>query len=191
MLGSMLLSAKGVYAKLLYQEGLDFITVMAVRGGLALPFFLLWGLAHSGLKSIRQTPQRVLYVTLLAGLLCFYVGGVVDFYALTLIDANLERVILYTYPAMIVIVLVILRRRWPGANVMFGLALTLIGIILAIGGLDAELWHANKVGALCRYLCRVLLCQRICRQIHRQPHLCAHRHHYRHRGGVGTFSPGA
>ncbi len=155
LIGAILLSAKGIYAKLLYQEGLDFITVMAVRSLLALPFFAIWGLSQSGLGHMIKAPSRVLIVTLLAGLISFYLGGIGDFYALTLIDANLERVILFTYPAMIVLVLALRRRRWPHAQVMFGLLLTSVGIALAIGGFDAGLWRANKVGALLVLACAV------------------------------------
>ncbi len=155
LLGSVMLSAKGVYAKLLYQEGLDFITVMAVRGVLALPFFLFWAWFNSGLAPLFKADWKTLYVTVLVGLLCFYAGGAMDFYALTLIDANLERVILYTYPAMIVIALAVRRGQWPGVNVVLGLVLTSVGIMLAIGGLDADLWRANKVGALLVLACAV------------------------------------
>lgn len=153
--GSVLLSAKGVYAKLLYAEGMDFITLMAVRGALALPFFVAWGMLQSGLAPLRGAGRNVLLITLLAGLVSFYFGGILDFYALTLIDANLERVILFTYPAMIVAVLALRRRRWPNAWVSAGLVLTTIGIVLAIGGLDEQLWHANKVGALLVLVCAV------------------------------------
>lgn len=155
LLGSVLLSAKGVYAKLLYAEGMDFITLMAVRGALALPFFVAWGMLQSGLAPLRGAGRNVLLITLFAGLISFYFGGIVDFYALTLIDANLERVILFTYPAMIVLALAVRRRRWPGVNVVSGLVLTTLGIVLAIGGLDAQLWHANKVGALLVLTCAV------------------------------------
>ena len=153
--GSILLSAKGIYAKLLYQQGLDFITLMAVRGALALPFFLAWGLWQAGLGHMLRAPPRVLFVTVLAGLISFYLGGIGDFYALTLIDANLERVILFTYPAMIVLALALYRRHWPQSNVLSGLLLTTVGIVLAIGGFDAGLWQANKVGALLVLACAV------------------------------------
>ena len=34
-----------------------------------------------------------------AGITCYYVGAMVDFWALTLIDASIERVLLFSYPA--------------------------------------------------------------------------------------------
>jgi drug/metabolite transporter (DMT)-like permease len=155
LIGAILLSAKGIYAKLLYQGGMDFITLMAVRNLLALPFFTVWGLSRSGISHIVKARPRVLCVTLLAGLVSFYLGGIGDFYALTLIDASLERVILFTYPAMIVLVLALRLRRWPQVHVLSGLLLTSLGIMLAIGGFDAGLWQANKVGALLVLACAV------------------------------------
>lgn len=153
--GAVLLSAKGVYAKLIYAEGLDFISVIAVRGALALPFFVLWGVSRSGLARLRGTEPRAIAAALLAGLVCFYLGGVMDFYALTLIDANLERVILFTYPAMIVIVLAVGRRQRPEGKILLGLLLTFTGIVFAIGGLDAQLWQANRTGAMLVLVCAV------------------------------------
>lgn len=155
LLGAALLAAKGIYTKLIYAEGLDYISLMAVRGALALPFFVVWAMWRSGLARLSGAEPGAVVAALFAGLVCFYGGGVVDFYALTLIDANLERVILFTYPAMVVVAMAAWRRKSPEGNVLIGLALTFIGIVLCIGGLDPQLWRANYFGAGLVLVCAV------------------------------------
>ena len=155
LLGAALLAAKGVYAKLIYAEGVDYISLMAVRGALALPLFVAWCMSRSGLARLSGAGPGAVLAALFAGLVCFYGGGVIDFYALTLIDANLERVILFTYPAMVVVAIAVRRGKVPEANVLLGLALTFLGIVLAIGGVDAQLWRENYFGAGLVLICAV------------------------------------
>ncbi len=146
--GAILLSAKGILSKLLYAEGLDFQEVITIRAVLALPLFWLWGIYVVGLRKIIKVDARGLYGALAAGFFCYFIGGTLDFYALTLIDAGLERVLLYTYPAIIVLTLAIVKRRIPPIAVVCALLMTYSGILLAIGVFELELWQANYFGAL-------------------------------------------
>ena len=41
---------------------------------------------------------RAVLAAVIAGITCYYVGALVDFWALTLIDASIERVLLFSYP---------------------------------------------------------------------------------------------
>lgn len=153
LLGSVLLSAKGIFAKLLYQHGLDFIEVASIRAILALPLFWLWAAYRSGLGAIIKAEKRLIYVAAASGFFCYYMGGFVDFYALTIIDASLERVLLYTYPAIIVVVLALKNKRLPSKNIMFALGFTWLGVILAIGGVSVQEFIDNWFGSLLVLLC--------------------------------------
>ena len=68
----------------------------------------------------------------IAGIICYYVGAMVDFWALTLIDASIERVLLFSYPAIVVLIGSIQTRRAPQTRVVFALLLTYAGIFLAM-----------------------------------------------------------
>ncbi|MFT5350198.1 MAG: drug/metabolite transporter (DMT)-like permease, partial [Gammaproteobacteria bacterium] len=153
--GAVLLSAKGILSKLLYIEGLDFQEVITIRSVLSLPLFWLWGIYIVGLPNIIKVDKEGLLGALAAGFFCYFIGGSLDFYALTMIDAGLERVLLYTYPAIIVLTLAVWRRRLPPLSVIGALFMTYVGILFAIGIFDLALWRANSFGALLVLICAV------------------------------------
>lgn len=146
--GAILLSAKGILSKLLYAEGLDFQEVITIRAVLSLPLFWMWGIFAVGMRRLIRVDSKSLTGALAAGFLCYYLGGTLDFYALTMIDAGLERVLLYTYPAIIVMSLALWRRQIPRFQVISALILTYIGTLLAIGVFDMTLLRANVYGSV-------------------------------------------
>jgi drug/metabolite transporter (DMT)-like permease len=155
VMGAVLLSAKGILSKLLYAEGLDFQEVITMRAVLSLPLFWLWGIYIVGFKQIINVDKSGLLGALAAGFFCYFIGGSLDFWALTMIDAGLERVLLYTYPAIIVLTLAVIRRRLPPLSVLFALFMTYAGILMAIGIFELALWQANAFGALLVLICAV------------------------------------
>ena len=74
-------------------------------------------------------------------------------HALTLIDASLERVLLVTYPSMVVLVHSIMHRKLPGSRTVLALLATFLGIIAAVSGLDAHIFRANMHGAMLVLVC--------------------------------------
>jgi drug/metabolite transporter (DMT)-like permease len=83
----------------------------------------------------------------MAGVICYHVGALVDFWALTLIDASVERVLLFSYPALVVLISSFMQRRAPGARVLTALLVTYAGIFLAMGGIDLAELRQNLFGA--------------------------------------------
>lgn len=96
---SILFCSKGVFAKLAYAHGGDALTVLALRMGFSLPFFILIAFA----KSRGATPLRSSDWLRLAGLgfVGYYLSSLVNFTGLQYVSVGLERIILYTYPSMI------------------------------------------------------------------------------------------
>lgn len=156
IVGAVLLSAKGVVSKFLYAAGLDYQETITFRSVLSLPLFWLWALYIVGpVKLLREVDGKALGGAVGAGFFCYYIGGSLDFYALTLIDAGLERVLLYTYPAVIVMMHCIWKRRLPEINILLALLMTYAGIILTIGVFDIALWKANSFGSILVLCCAV------------------------------------
>ncbi|MEO0425640.1 MAG: DMT family transporter [Pseudomonadota bacterium] len=145
--GAVLLSFKGIVAKLMYAQGGDPVTVSAVRSVLAVPGFWAWALLRVGPKRLFAVPPAILLPVIGVGLLSYYAGAMVNFYALTMIDAALERMLLFTYPLLVVTALALIERRLPGRRVLVAMAVTYGGVVLAVGGLDATLLQANALGA--------------------------------------------
>ncbi len=148
LLGAVALSAKGVLAKLLYAEGGDYVTVATVRGVLAVPGFWLWALIAVGPRRLLAVERRSLSLAVLVGLASYYAGSMIDFYALTLIGASLERMLMFTYPSMVVLTLALVERRLPPVRVLASVVLTWVGVALAVGGLNRDLLEANWFGSL-------------------------------------------
>jgi len=155
--GALLLSSKGIFAKLLYVEGVDWQTLTTVRMQLALPFFWAFALWRLGGTELIRVRPSLLVASALAGLLCYYAGALANFYALTLIDASLERVLLFTYPAMVVLARVVMTRKASEPGMLLALVLTWLGTVLVVGGFDLGLLRSNAQGALMVLLCAVTL----------------------------------
>jgi drug/metabolite transporter (DMT)-like permease len=147
-LAAMLFASKGIFGKLLYQRGVGFELLVTVRALIAMPLFgwIAWRQRHRA-PAPRMRPRAFL-AAVLAGVVCYYVGALVDFWALMLIDASIERVLLFSYPAMVVMIGAALDRRAPEARVIWAMSITYAGIFFAMGGIDLGELRANLFGAL-------------------------------------------
>lgn len=106
-------SSKGILIKLAYALGVqvDAISVMAIRMSIALPFFLFFAIrqSHSN-KQFAMTARDWTDVFLL-GFIGYYLSSLLDFSGLAYISASLERMVLYLYPTIVVILTAIMGRR--------------------------------------------------------------------------------
>jgi drug/metabolite transporter (DMT)-like permease len=145
---AVLFASKGLFAKALYQRGVGFELLVTVRALLAMPLFI-WFAARGNSAAGRATPAsgRAIFAACAAGILCYYVGAMVDFWALTLIDASVERVLLFSYPALVVLIGSLRKRRRPTRRVVLALLTTYLGIFLVMGGIDLLELRQNLFGA--------------------------------------------
>ena len=146
-------ASKGIFAKLLYARGWDFESVLTVRAIVALPLVWAWAIARVGASAIWRVPLRAAVGAAAAGALCYAFGALLDFYALTLIPAGVERVLLFSYPSMVVLLHALLHRRAPSRRVLAAVALTYGGILLVVGGPDLQVLRGNLFGASLVLVC--------------------------------------
>jgi drug/metabolite transporter (DMT)-like permease len=144
--GAMLFASKGIIAKRLYAMDVGFEALTAIRAAIAMPFFWAFAAAREGVAIVRATRGRAVLAAALAGFVCYYVGALLDFAALTMIDASIERVLMFSYPAIVVLFVAVQQRRWPQGPVLAAVALTYVGIFLAVGGLDHRDFRADPLG---------------------------------------------
>lgn len=149
--GAILFASKGLFSKALFLQGVDYQTLTVLRALLALPLFAALAV-HRGLR-LRALPPRAVAQACFAGVLCYTVGALIDFHALELIDISLERALLFSYPAMVVLWTALVHRRPPSLPVMGALVLTWAGILLVVGGFDAAAWQRNLTGSLMVLFC--------------------------------------
>jgi drug/metabolite transporter (DMT)-like permease len=151
---AILFASKGLFGKALYQRGVGFELLVMVRAVMAVPLFALFA-ARANAPAQRPTGgepaapmrTRAVLAAAVAGITCYYVGALVDFRALMLIDASIERVLLFSYPAIVVLIGSALRRRAPEARVVIAMVVTYIGIFFAMGGIDLAELRQNLFGA--------------------------------------------
>lgn len=148
---ALLFATKGLFVKALAARGVDYLTMTMVRALLALPMYA--GLALWRGFNLRRVPRRAAALAALAGAMGYGIGSLVDFRALELIDVSVERALLFTYPALIVAWQAFVRRQMPRPAVLLALAATYSGILLVVGGFDADLWKQNLFGALLVLAC--------------------------------------
>ncbi len=151
--GAMLFALKGVVTKLIYARGMDYESLVVLRTLAALPLFWAWALHHGAASAIWRAPREAIVAAAAAGALCYGLGSLLDFHALTLIDAGLERALLFTYPAMVVLAAAAVSRRRPPASVLVAIALTWAGVALAVGAFDTDMLKANARGSVYVLLC--------------------------------------
>ena len=147
-LAAMLFATKGIFAKQLYSLGVGYVALVTIRATLALPLFWAFALHREGWQRIRGTPLPAVAAAAAVGALCYYAGALLDFLALTMIDASIERVLIFSYPAMVVLFTSLRDRRPPPRRVLLAAALTYLGIFFTMGGFDLVELRANLVGAL-------------------------------------------
>lgn len=145
--GALLLAAKGIFAKLLYAQGVALEALLVTRAVVSLPFIWGWALVRGELPRLFAAPRRAVAIAAFGGLSGYYVGTWFDFRALQLIDASLERVLLFTYPAIVVLLRAALAGRRPERREAVAAFTAWLGVACAVGGFDAGLWAANGVGA--------------------------------------------
>ena len=123
-------SAKAILVKLAYAYPVDAVTLLAIRMAFSVPFFIavaLW----SGRDS-KATPlaRADWFAVLTLGLIGYYLSSLLDFSGLQYISAGLERLILFLYPTIVMLLSAVLFKRRIARKEIFALALSYAGIVL-------------------------------------------------------------
>jgi drug/metabolite transporter (DMT)-like permease len=151
--GAVMLASKGLFAKALYAQGLDHHAVAAARSVLAIPGFIAIAWWSRGASRDLPWSLREVIIAMLAGLLCYYIGSLANFYALTLIDAGVERAILFSYPAMVVLLELLVGRQRPGRTTLAALLATSVGVVLVTGMASRSISSDELAGVLWILFC--------------------------------------
>lgn len=129
LLAAVGFSAKAILVKLAYLDRVDAVTLLALRMAFSVPFFIgvaLW---------VRRRHAEPLsghdrLLVLVLGLIGYYLSSFLDFLGLQYVSAGLERLILFLYPTLTVILSALLARRAISRPVMAAMAVCYAGIAL-------------------------------------------------------------
>ena len=127
--------------------------MVALRALIAIPGFLAIALLRGGLGPVWAASRSDWLLAAFAGLVCYYVGASLNFFALTLIDATVERALLFTYPALVVLAGWALSGQRPGRVTFVAVLLTYFGTALTVGAFDPDVLQQNLFGAMLVLVC--------------------------------------
>ena len=130
---ALLFSCKPIIIKWAYGYGIDALSLMLLRMTLALPVYLLIGAILIQKQKLLQQEPRLPFKHWLGaafvGLFGYYLASFLDLKGLELANAQLERIILYAYPTLVVILGAIIFKHKVTKQQMGALALCYAGII--------------------------------------------------------------
>ncbi|GAB5553984.1 MAG: DMT family transporter [Saprospiraceae bacterium] len=156
-LGAILFSAKAVIVKLAYRYEIDSISLLALRFSFALPFYLFanWYLRRRTLKPSVLTSKDWFQVAFV-GIIGYYLASLLDFLGLQYITASMERLILFLYPTIVVLISYVFLKKPIQRNQVLALILTYIGIGLAFyQGLQLSGQPNFALGGILVFLCAI------------------------------------
>ncbi|WP_122221296.1 DMT family transporter [Pseudomonas syringae group genomosp. 3] len=131
VLAALGFSFKAIFVKLSYAAGpVDAITLLALRMAMSLPLFI-WLLWFS--RRQMSTPLSINHVLriMLLGLFGYYLASLFDFQGLRYISAGLERLILFTYPTIVLLIQAFLLRERPTRRTLVAMAICYFGLGIA------------------------------------------------------------
>jgi drug/metabolite transporter (DMT)-like permease len=144
-LGAALFSSKAIFIKLAYLEKPDAALMLAMRMMMSLPFFLAIGLSALYLHRRAGRPNpgwRLVALASLNGFIGYYVAAYLDFAGLIFITAQLERLVLFTYPVFVMLLGWLFFRGRITLHGLIGAAITYAGLALIFSnGVSVNGWN--------------------------------------------------
>ncbi len=148
LIGAVLFSSKGIIIKLAYRYEVSSASLLGLRMIFSLPIFLLIGYFRGGKRAGEAPLQRRDVLTVIGlGVVGYYLASYTDFLGLQYVSAGMERVILFTYPTMVLLIqrlvfgTAIRRVQWLAT------ALCYLGIFVAFSGSDLTAGSNFRLGA--------------------------------------------
>lgn len=129
VLAAMCFSTKAIFVKLAYPYGVGPVVLLALRMLFSLPVFAVVAI-RSG-RDGRRIARRDRWAIVGLGLVGYYAASILDFVGLMYITAGLERLIVFTYPTITLLIAVFAFGRPFDRRDVIALAVTWAGVGLA------------------------------------------------------------
>ncbi|MGH8712996.1 MAG: DMT family transporter [Casimicrobiaceae bacterium] len=137
---------KAILIKLAYAwTAIDPVTLLTLRMLYSAPFFALiaWWAARGG--NVRPLSGGDWFAIAWLGFVGYYLSSLVDFMGLQYVTAALERLMLYLYPTIVVVLSALFFKQRITGRIVVALALSYAGILLVFA---RDLQFAGDPGAL-------------------------------------------
>ncbi len=133
VIGVVLFSAKAVLVKLGYKYDISSEHLLLFRMVFSLPFYLIIAIFNKPKKNKKIEDKDYLWI-LFFGFVGYYLASYFDFLGLQFIKAGLERIILFLYPTLVIIISKIFLKDSISHRQLQAILLTYIGVVITFWG---------------------------------------------------------
>jgi drug/metabolite transporter (DMT)-like permease len=131
IVGVIMFSAKAIMVKLGYRYDADTVTLLLLRMIFALPFYLFVAIKETKRDTAYKLTWKDFGFIVGLGFSGYYLASFFDFYGLQFISASLERLILFVYPTLVIIITVVFLGKSASRIQIYAILVTYIGILIA------------------------------------------------------------
>lgn len=132
LVSAVLFSTKSIFIKLAYQEEVLPIALLALRMVSALPFFLVMVVLAERNEDRVTLHRRDWGALILLGFGGYYLASLLDFLGLQYISAGLERLVLFLYPTMTVLLTAFVLKQRVSKLTWLAIAVSYVGMALVV-----------------------------------------------------------
>jgi drug/metabolite transporter (DMT)-like permease len=131
IIANMGFSTKAVIIKLMYQYHVDTFAVIALRMLLSAPVYIAVAIVLARQSDTVPLTRKELLSIGGLGILSYYISSMLDFWGLQYISAGVERLILFTYPTMVLVLSAFFFKKKITPPQYIAMILTYIGVAIA------------------------------------------------------------
>ncbi len=132
LLGAICFSTKAIFVKLAYRDTtVDAITLLALRMVFSLPFFAISAYASSSKETNVKFTTRQWVSVAVIGCLGYYISSLLDFLGLQYVTAGIERLILFIYPTLVMLMSSLIFKEKIKPIQWVALVITYVGLLIA------------------------------------------------------------
>lgn len=144
---TLLISFKPILVKLAYIENVSVMNLFYYRFLFTLPLLLSFAF-YKKRKELFTTilNKKIAIWCIAAGFFGYYLATLFDFQSLSLIDANINRLIVCTFPIYVLILNCIIQKKMATMKDIIVFSAVQIALFFVLGGVDISWTYADSLG---------------------------------------------
>jgi len=142
-LATFAMAFKGIFARLVYQEGVEVNALLVWRFILAVPLFWFGGMFMLRGRDRSRLTWKQWYLCAFTGFL-FFISAWCDFHAIEALGASISRMVLYLFPAILILIEALELRQMPTIRQL----LIFTGAWIGIGMIVLPDWQGGELDAV-------------------------------------------